>query len=154
MADPAPTPSLRSRLTALKPAASKRRKVEARTLAIDGSATAVRALLCERAAGRITITRACELPIGADGERPDVRAAMGVVGVPCIVALSREESLLGRIELPTDDEAELETFVMFRRLLLVSWIGSHSATDLAQDMGDEYTAVSCELAETYLSRHG
>ncbi len=109
MADPAPTPSLRSRLTALKPAASKRRKVEARTLAIDGSATAVRALLCERAAGRITITRACELPIGADGERPDVRAAMGVVGVPCIVALSREESLLGRIELPTDDEAELRS---------------------------------------------
>ena len=53
-----------------------------------------------------------------------------------------------------DDEAELETFVMLRRLLLVSWIGSHSATDLAQDMGDEYTAVSCELAETYLSRHG
>ncbi|CAB4939389.1 MAG: phosphotransferase [Actinobacteria bacterium] len=53
-----------------------------------------------------------------------------------------------------DDEAELETFVMFRRLLLVSWIGSHSATELAQDMGEEYTEVSCELAETYLLRHG
>lgn len=55
--------------------------------------------------------------------------------------------------LSAEDEAELETFVMFRRLLLVAWIGSHSATSLAQEMGDPYTAVSCELAETYLSRH-
>jgi hypothetical protein len=52
-----------------------------------------------------------------------------------------------------EDEAELETFVMFRRLLLVSWIGSHSMTELAQEMGEPYTAVSCDLAETYLSRH-
>lgn len=55
--------------------------------------------------------------------------------------------------LSADDVAELETFVMFRRLLLVSWIGSHSMTELAQDMGEPYTEVSCHLAETYLSRH-
>ena len=53
-----------------------------------------------------------------------------------------------------EDEAELETFVMFRRLLLGAWIGSHSATELAQEMGEQFTAVSCDLAETYLSRHG
>jgi len=51
------------------------------------------------------------------------------------------------------DEAELETFVMFRRLLLVAWIGSHSMTELAQEMGEPFTRGSCELAETYLSRH-
>ncbi|MEI6372591.1 MAG: phosphotransferase [Actinomycetes bacterium] len=55
--------------------------------------------------------------------------------------------------LSADDEAELETFVMFRRLLLVAWIGSHSMTETAQELGTPYTTVSCELAETYLSRH-
>jgi len=52
------------------------------------------------------------------------------------------------------DEAEIETFVLMRRLLLVAWIGSHSGTDLARSMGAEYTAGSCELAEAYLSRFG
>lgn len=47
--------------------------------------------------------------------------------------------------------AELPTFVMLRRLLLVAWIGSHSDTDLARAMGEEYTATSCDLAEAYLS---
>ena len=43
---------------------------------------------------------------------------------------------------------------MMRRLLLVAWIGSHSGTDLARSMGAEYTAGSCELAESYLARFG
>jgi Ser/Thr protein kinase RdoA (MazF antagonist) len=52
------------------------------------------------------------------------------------------------------DEAEIPTFVMMRRLLLVAWIGSHAGTDLAASMGAQYTATSCELAEQYLSRFG
>ena len=56
--------------------------------------------------------------------------------------------------LPKEDEAELPTFVMMRRLLLVAWIGSHAGTELAQEMGEDYTAGSCELAEDYLSRFG
>ena len=56
--------------------------------------------------------------------------------------------------LSAEDEAEIPTFVMMRRLLLVAWIGSHAGTDLARSMGAEYTAGSCELAETYLSRFG
>lgn len=56
--------------------------------------------------------------------------------------------------LPAEDETELPTFVMMRRLLLVAWIGSHAGTDLARDMGEEYTRGSCELAETYLAHHG
>ncbi len=57
-------------------------------------------------------------------------------------------------DLPAEDEAEIPTFVLMRRLLLVAWIGSHSGTDLARSMGAEYTAGSCDLAEAYLSRFG
>jgi Ser/Thr protein kinase RdoA (MazF antagonist) len=57
-------------------------------------------------------------------------------------------------KLPAQDEAEIPTFVMMRRLLLVAWIGSHSGTDLAKDMGEEFTATSCELAERYLTTYG
>ena len=56
--------------------------------------------------------------------------------------------------LSCEDEAALPMFVMMRRLLLVAWIGSHAGTDLAQDMGTDYTAGSCELAEAYLSHVG
>lgn len=50
------------------------------------------------------------------------------------------------------DEAELDTFVMLRRLLLVAWIGSHHrfATEAAE-LGAGFTAGSCALAEQYLS---
>jgi Ser/Thr protein kinase RdoA (MazF antagonist) len=54
--------------------------------------------------------------------------------------------------LPADDEAEIPTFVLMRRLLLVAWIGSHAGTELAQSMGEQYTRVSCDLAEHYLTR--
>ena len=55
-------------------------------------------------------------------------------------------------ELRIEDEAELPTFIMLRRLLLVAWIGSHLSTETAQAMGDDYTAMSCTLAEEYLTR--
>jgi Ser/Thr protein kinase RdoA (MazF antagonist) len=52
------------------------------------------------------------------------------------------------------DEAELDTFVMLRRLLLVAWIGSHHqfATEAAE-LGAGFTEGSCALAERYLSTH-
>ena len=52
------------------------------------------------------------------------------------------------------DEAELDTFVMLRRLLLVAWIGSHHtfATEAAA-LGAGFTAGTCALAERYLSTH-
>jgi Ser/Thr protein kinase RdoA (MazF antagonist) len=54
--------------------------------------------------------------------------------------------------LDASDEAELDTFVMLRRLLLVAWIGSHHtfATEAAE-LGAGFTSVTCELAERYLS---
>jgi Ser/Thr protein kinase RdoA (MazF antagonist) len=59
--------------------------------------------------------------------------------------------------LSAEDEAELPTFVMLRRLLLVAWIGSHAGTDLAREMGDDFSRGTCDLAERYLTgsaRHG
>ena len=56
--------------------------------------------------------------------------------------------------LDPSDEAELPTFIMFRRLLLVAWIGSHAETETAQQMGPEFAATSCRLAEEYMSELG
>ena len=50
------------------------------------------------------------------------------------------------------DEAEIPTFVMLRRLLLVAWIGSHAETNLAQSMGIAYSEGTCALCENYLAK--
>ena len=55
--------------------------------------------------------------------------------------------------LSAEDEHELPTFIMFRRLLLVAWVGSHQDTATGQEMGPQFTAVSCDLAEKYLSEY-
>ncbi|GAA3386125.1 phosphotransferase [Cryptosporangium minutisporangium] len=55
--------------------------------------------------------------------------------------------------LSAEDEAELWTFVLFRRLLLVAWIGSHADVDTAAELGADYCRGSCDLAEQYLSTH-
>jgi Ser/Thr protein kinase RdoA (MazF antagonist) len=55
------------------------------------------------------------------------------------------------IPLSKQDEAEIPTFVMLRRLLLVAWIGSHYETDLAKSMGLPYTDGTVALCEAYLS---
>ena len=56
-------------------------------------------------------------------------------------------------ELSAEDEAEIWTFIMFRRLLLLAWIGSHQGVDIAAELGAGYTQGSCDLAESYLSTH-
>ncbi len=56
--------------------------------------------------------------------------------------------------LSAEEENEIATFVMLRRLLLVAWIGSHSETELAQSMGVAYTGESIPLCEKYLSKFG
>ena len=52
--------------------------------------------------------------------------------------------------LAPEDEAEIPTFVMLRRLLLVAWIGSNNETDLARSMGVQYTHDTVALCQTYL----
>ncbi len=56
-------------------------------------------------------------------------------------------------QLSAEDQAEIWTFIMFRRLLLVAWIGSHRGVDIAAELGAGYTQGSCDLAESYLSSH-
>jgi Ser/Thr protein kinase RdoA (MazF antagonist) len=51
-----------------------------------------------------------------------------------------------------EDESEIPTFVMLRRLLLVAWIGSHHETDLAKSMGLSYTEGTTGLCEEYLKK--
>jgi Ser/Thr protein kinase RdoA (MazF antagonist) len=53
-------------------------------------------------------------------------------------------------ELPVADEAEIPTFLMLRRLAIVAWIGSHADTDLARELGPQFTAGSVRLATRYL----
>lgn len=53
-------------------------------------------------------------------------------------------------ELTQADEAEIPTFVMLRRLMILGWIASHADTDLAKELGPEYTAGTCRLARTFL----
>jgi Ser/Thr protein kinase RdoA (MazF antagonist) len=57
-------------------------------------------------------------------------------------------------DLPAEGEAEIPTFVMLRRMILVAWIGSHSETDLAQSMGIDYTEKTVPMCEEFLSRFG
>jgi len=56
-------------------------------------------------------------------------------------------------ELSAADQAEIWTFIMFRRLLLLAWIGSHQGVDIAAELGAGFTQGSCDLAETYLGTH-
>jgi Ser/Thr protein kinase RdoA (MazF antagonist) len=57
-------------------------------------------------------------------------------------------------DLPKEDEEEIPTFIMLRRILLVAWIGSHSETELAKSMGIPYTQGTVGLCEDYLRRFG
>jgi Ser/Thr protein kinase RdoA (MazF antagonist) len=56
-------------------------------------------------------------------------------------------------QLSAEDQAEIWTFILFRRLLLVAWIGSHRGVDIAVELGAGYTHDSCDLAESFLSTH-
>lgn len=56
-------------------------------------------------------------------------------------------------ELSKAEVDELQTFIMFRRLLLVSWVGTHQDTETGQEMGTNFTKVTCDLAEKYLSNY-
>lgn len=57
------------------------------------------------------------------------------------------------LPLSAEDEHEIPTFVMYRRLLLVAWIASHAETDLAKSMGVPYTRDTVALCEDYLRKY-
>lgn len=84
----------------------------------------------------------CATALSFIEDRPDVAEliAAWVNGYRMAAPLSAEE------------EAEIPTFVMLRRLLLIAWIGSHAETDLARSMGVAYTDNTVPLAEAFLQR--
>ncbi len=61
-----------------------------------------------------------------------------------------------RREAPLSDEEETEipTFLMLRRITALAWMGSHSDTDLAQEQGAAYTDATLTLADRFLSHFG
>ncbi|MEM6490882.1 MAG: phosphotransferase, partial [Pseudomonadota bacterium] len=56
--------------------------------------------------------------------------------------------------LSVEDEAEIESFILLRRLLLTAWIASHAETPTAQELGTDYTDGTLRLAERYLAVRG
>jgi len=52
------------------------------------------------------------------------------------------------------DEAEIDSFIMLRRMALLAWIGSHAGTDLARSQAPHFASVSARLARDYLDRCG
>jgi Ser/Thr protein kinase RdoA (MazF antagonist) len=73
-------------------------------------------------------------------ERPDTRELVDawVRSYRRLAPLTREE------------EGEIPTFMMLRRMMVMAWIASHSDTDLAQSEGAGYTLGTCRLASKYL----
>jgi Ser/Thr protein kinase RdoA (MazF antagonist) len=56
--------------------------------------------------------------------------------------------------LSVEEEAEIPTFIMLRRMILIAWIGSRSETALAKSMGVSYTEATAPMCEDYLARFG
>jgi len=56
-------------------------------------------------------------------------------------------------DLPKEDEHEIETLVMMRRLALLAWIGSHIEAPEPQELAPDFARVSAELGEAYLREY-
>jgi Ser/Thr protein kinase RdoA (MazF antagonist) len=52
--------------------------------------------------------------------------------------------------LTKEDEAEIKTFIMFRRILLTAWLGSHGEIDLARAVKGEFAIQTAKLCEAFL----
>lgn len=54
------------------------------------------------------------------------------------------------VPLSPDEEAEIPTFIMLRRLTLFAWLGSHPDADLAKQIGNSFAEGTVELGKHYL----
>lgn len=54
-------------------------------------------------------------------------------------------------QLSYEDEQAIHTLIMFRRILLLAWLGSHSDIDLVNEVEDSFADQSISLCEIYLS---
>lgn len=53
-------------------------------------------------------------------------------------------------DLPASDEAEIDTFIMMRRMALLAWIGSHIEAPEPQAMAPHFAADTARLAKIWL----
>ena len=58
------------------------------------------------------------------------------------------------LPLPDPDVHEIPSFVLYRRMTLLAWSGSHPNTDIAAEFGDEFVDVTCAIADRYVHTHG
>jgi len=56
--------------------------------------------------------------------------------------------------LPASDEAEIDTFIMLRRMALLAWIGSHIDAPEPQAMAPHFAADTVRLAREWLAAKG
>ncbi|MFV0474131.1 MAG: phosphotransferase enzyme family protein [Pikeienuella sp.] len=57
-------------------------------------------------------------------------------------------------ELSAEDEAEIDTFVMLRRMALLAWIGSHIEAPEPQALADGFAATTARLGRAFLDSQG
>lgn len=69
--------------------------------------------------------------------------------VPALMEAWKEGYRRVRV-LSKEDEDEMWTFILLRRMTLFAWMGSHAETDLARTEGPGYSTGTCDLAERYL----
>ena len=58
------------------------------------------------------------------------------------------------LPLPDPDVREIPSFVLYRRMTLLAWSGSHPNTDIAAEFGDEFVDATCAIADRYVHTHG
>lgn len=56
--------------------------------------------------------------------------------------------------LAAEDEAELDTMIMLRRMALTAWIGSHLSSPFAAEMAKDFVPRGVPLIEKYLATYG
>ena len=71
---------------------------------------------------------------------PDIQSRVGP-GYRSVRGLSAEEA------------AEIETFIMFRRMALLAWIGSHIQAPEPQQMAPNFASITAQIGKLYLKRH-
>jgi len=54
--------------------------------------------------------------------------------------------------LTASEKAEIDTFVMLRRMALLAWIGSHIEAPEPQAMAPDFARVTAELGQAWLDR--
>ena len=55
-------------------------------------------------------------------------------------------------DLPVADEAEIDTFIMLRRMALLAWIGSHIEAPEPQALAPGFAATTARLGQAYLAQ--